>query len=70
MYRRLHGEFAFVVGAKYLEFIIKRGGNSFKLRIVEQGKGYIQSIVLGKDGAFWLSTLDEVARVEICGGFV
>lgn len=47
------------------------GGNSFGLRIVERGKGYLQSILLGRDRAFWLlSTVDVVARLENCASFM
>jgi hypothetical protein len=32
---------------------------------VERGKGYLRSIFLGRDGAFWLlSTVNALARLE------
>jgi hypothetical protein len=38
---------------------------------VEQGKGYLQSILQGRDGAFWLpSTVDVVTRLENCASFM
>lgn len=58
MLRRPLGSFfiLFLVESKSFEFIIKRGSNSFRLRIVEQG---IVTFVLGRDGALWLlSTVD------------
>lgn len=55
----------FFVESKSFEFVLEQGGNSFKLCIVERGKGYLQSIFLGRDGALWLlSTIDSVARLE------
>jgi hypothetical protein len=40
-------------------------GDSFRLRIVGQWKGYLCLNFLEKEGAFWLLlTVDEVARVN------
>lgn len=61
----------FPVELKPLEFILEPGGGSFSLRIVERGKGYLRSIFLGRDGAFWLlSTVNALARLENSVGFI
>lgn len=45
-------------------------GKSLNIRIIEQGKGYLRSIRLGR-GVFWLlSMVDKVARLEKSVGFV
>lgn len=55
----------FFIEAKTFEFIIEPWGNAIWLRIVEQGKGYLRSIVLEKGGVAWLlSMLGEVVEEE------
>lgn len=61
----------FFVELKPFEFILKPGGSSFRLHIVECGKGYLRSIFLGRDGAFWLLlTVDTMAWLENSVGFI
>jgi hypothetical protein len=61
----------FFVESKFFEFIIEPEGNSFRLQMVERGKGYIWSISLGRDGVFWLFLMvDDLAKIGNNVGFI
>jgi hypothetical protein len=53
------------------KFVFHSGGKSFRLRIIERGKGYLWSICLGREGGLWLLTMmEEVVGLDNNVGFV
>jgi hypothetical protein len=61
----------FCVESKSFEFVFDLGGKSFRLRIIDRGKGYLRSIILGREGALWLlSMMEEVFGLNNNVGFV